>query len=285
MHPKKDKLVSFVEGTLNSNSMNEIGKHVDSCELCREFCEDYRILVDSMVKARLKNIPPNALKLADRLYNDAIRANAIELSLLSSEKADNNFLLAADNQDRPIPPVRNLATLYSEDPEIVLRVMHDSKKRKDYLQLISDDSKLVSYVMVQIPDLDKEYITNENGLVEFENDIPTDYDKLKWQIKLPNTVFDLKPLSHDPDKTEYSKEMVLETDKHDKIKVSFMGKTEGKQISLRILEIDGKIEFSNTKIVISQKETTKLCKVKSDEAVSFDIIDSDDIINIRLFYK
>jgi len=285
VHPKKDKLESFVERTLDSSSARKIKEHVDSCEFCREFCEDYRLLADSMKKARLEDIPSKALELADRLYNDAICANTIKFSLLSSDKTDIGFLLAADNQDRPIPPVRNLATLYSEDPEIVLRVMHDSKKRKDYLQLISDDSKLVSYVMVQIPDLDKEYITDENGLVEFENDIPTDYDKLKWQIKLPNTVFDLKPLSHDPDKTEYSKEMVLETDKHDKIKVSFMGKTEGKQISLRILEIDGKTEFSNTKIVISQKETTKLCEVKSDEAVSFDIVDSDDVVNIRLFYK
>lgn len=285
MHPQKDELKSFVEGTLDALSSNEVGKHIEACELCREFCEDYRLLIDSEAKARLEDVPPNALKLADRLYNDALRANAIELSVLSSEKTDPDFLLAADSQGRPISSVRNLATLYSEDPEIVLRVMHDSNKSKNYLQLISDDSKLVSYVMVQIPALEKEYITDENGHVAIENDIPADYDKLIWQIKLPNAVFDLKPLSYDPDKIEYSKEMILETDKHDKIQVSFMGKTEGKQISLRILEIDGNTKFENTKIIISQKKNSKLCEIKPNESVSFDIFDSDDVINIRLFHK
>ena len=84
MHPQKNELKSFVEGTLDVFSSNEVGKHIETCELCGEFCEDYRILVDSMAKARLEDVPPNALELADRLYNDALRANAIELSVLSS---------------------------------------------------------------------------------------------------------------------------------------------------------------------------------------------------------
>lgn len=283
MHPPKDKLKLFVERRLDISEVESIKDHLEDCEFCRQFCENYRLLLDSLNRAKNEKIPPAALELANRIFRQAMKANVIPLFPLTTAETESAVLLAADGQEKPSPTVQNLTTLYSEDPEVVLRVMRDPDRDHDYLQLISDDPDLVSCVMVQLPELGREYITDENGHAVIEGDTPENCGKLKWQIKMPDAVFDLEPLVYDPNKVEYSGETILETENRDKIQVTFEGKTEGKQITLRIIELDGKTDFGNIKVFVSQHKIGRLIKAGPNESVTFDIADPESSINIRLF--
>lgn len=287
MHPLQDKLKSIVEGTLDDLSSSEVSDHIEACELCREFCQAYRLLIDSLAEARHEDLPPSAQENADKLYLDAIKTNVIPLLTLANDEKDayDDVLLAADSQPEPVQAIKNLATLYSEDPEVVLRVMRDSNQGRDYVQLIGDESSLVSFVLVQIPELDKEYITDKSGFAALEGDSLEEYEKLKWRIKLPDAVFNLEPLLYDPDKVEYSKELILETDNHDKIKIVYEGKTEGSQITLQILAMDGETEYGNIRVVVSQQRESIMREARPNETVEFNISDSNDQINIRIFQK
>lgn len=287
MHFSRDQLKLYVEGKLNDESSKEVNKHIDICEMCREFCDYYHIFIDSLSKARKEDIPVKALKMAEKIYHDALKTNVIRLQKLTT--SDNNFdyavLLAADGEKGPIQAIENLATFYSEDPEIVLRVMRDSTRWKDYLQLISDDPKQVSYVLVQIPELGKEYITDENGRATLEGEALKDHDKLKWQVKLPDALFELEPLRYDPDRIEKTEEMILETENRDKIKVIFERRTEGKQITLNILELEGKSEFKDAKVIISHQRESKIFEARPEEPITMYLSGPEDKINIRLFHK
>jgi hypothetical protein len=161
--------------------------------------------------------------------------------------------------------------------------MRDFDRGHDYLQLISDDPALSSHIMVQIPQLQKEFITDENGRAEIDASVLDKPDQLSWQIRMPDAVFSLEPLVYDPNKTEYSKDIVLTTEKQDKIKVTFEGKTEGKQISIRILELDGRTDFGVVRVSVSQHHASLFKDVKRNESLSFDLVDATDEIKIRLF--
>ena len=283
MHPSAKELRRFIEKRLDEPSAGRVKEHLGECEFCREFCDSYQLFLDSISRASKEGLPTKALQLADRLYHDALAGKIIFLEPLLSEVSAPPLRLAADGEKEFAPHVQNLTTLCSEIPEIILRVMRDLDKGQDYLQLISDDPALSTRVMVQIPELKREFITDDNGQATLESGLPDAPEKLTWQIKMPEAVFSLQPLVYDPDKTEYAKDIILETERKDKIKVTFEGKTEGKQISICILQLDGRIDFGPVKVSVSQQNVSVLKDVKCNELLYFDLIDANDKINIRLF--
>jgi len=283
VHPSAKELRRFIENRLDEPSAGRVREHLGECEFCREFCDSYQLFLDSIGQTSKEGLPAKAFQLADRLYKDALAGKIISLEPLLSEVSAPPFRLAADGEKEFAPHVQNLTTLCSESPEIILRVMRDLDKGQDYLQLISDDPALSARVMVQIPELKREFITDDNGQATLESGLPNAPEKLTWQIKMPEAVFSLEPLVYDPDKTEYAEDIILETQRKDKIKVTFEGKTEGKQISIRILELDGRTNFGRVKVSVSQQNVSVFKDVKRNELLSFDLIDANDKINIRLF--
>ena len=282
MHPSKTELRLFVDRRLDdSGKLSEISAHLDECEFCREFCDNYRLYAGSLEEALGEETPEKFKKLANRLYRESFGSRIIYL--IPFEKTPAMFHLAADGTKETAVNVENLSTFYSEEPELVLRVMRDKNKGYDYLQLISENQEIASNVLVQIPELKKEYLTDMRGRAKLEESLLMDLSHLKWQIKIPNAIFSLKPLVYDPEAVEYEKEVILETDKDDKIKVRFEGKTEGKQISIQVLQLEGRQDFGSVRILITQKSSQQLKEIAPDKELHFDIIDPGAEINIRLF--
>jgi hypothetical protein len=109
------------------------------------------------------------------------------------------------------------------------------------------------------------------------------YSDLKWQIKLPQAVFELEPVRHDPDKVEYSRTMVLESESGDAVEVTLTGHMEGKQVALRVLQLDGKPDFGPLKAIVSQNSDTVAQDVSDAKQAVFAIKDFSKPIHIRLF--
>lgn len=283
MHLSKEKLKLLIDNRLDTTEIVEIEKHLKACEFCQEFVDNYKLLMNCLEKTANIELPQEAITLAEKLYHDAIKGKIIPLSILEPRENERSLQLAADGKQKVSPRVMNLTTLYSENPEIVLRVMHDEDKGEDYLHLISDDPSLSSNVMVQIPELDRQFITDDDGRAVIKNIELERFEHLKWQIKMPDAVFSLEPLIYDPDKTEYSKDIILTTDNNDRIKVTFEGKTEGKQIAIEILELDGSIDFGKVRVIVCHDESLSLKEAVLHKPVTFSLKDSQEKINIRLF--
>lgn len=282
MHPSKIELRLFVEGQLDdSGKKSEISTHLKKCEFCKEFCDNYVLYIKSLVEAGQVNIPEKFKSLADRLYKESFGSRIIYMT--SFKKTPTTFRLAADGTKRNNTGVENLSTFYSENPELVLRIMRDKNKGYDYIQLIGENQEITSNVLVQIPELKKEFLTDAGGRAKIEESLLMELSHLKWQIKLPDAVFSLEPLVYDPESVQYKKEVMLETEKADKIKICFEGKTEGKQISIRVLQLEGKQDFGPIKILLSQKNRQQIKETAADKDLYFEIIDPDAEINIRLF--
>ncbi|GAG32294.1 unnamed protein product, partial [marine sediment metagenome] len=243
---------------LDNEKAGVIAEHLESCQFCREYCENCRQYQQCIVDSASDKIPERAVLLADRLFAAASRGQIIHLSSLTTTHTSASVLLAADGERKPGSKIRNLATLYSETPEVVLRVMRDFDHGYDYVQLIADDPNLTSHVMVQIPRSDQEFITDADGKAVIDKDIEDGFETSNWQIKMPDAVFSLEPLTYDPDRVEYAKEMTLETNQHDRIEVRFEGKTEGKQISIRIIELQGQTDFDTVRVSVTQDNLSKM---------------------------
>jgi hypothetical protein len=93
----------------------------------------------------------------------------------------------------------------------------------------------------------------------------------------------LQPPVSDPDQTENTREMILETDRKNKIKVTFAYKPAGSQITIRVLELDGQADFGSVKVAVRHGSATAIKEVRRDEPFSFELADAQEEIFIRLF--
>jgi len=285
MHPEQKELTAYLNKEIDDQArITEIKAHVETCEFCSDFCAGYRQLTEPSVDKSDIALPERLRGLAGRLLENALANSVIDLKPLVADR-DKSFALylAADGAKSKNGAIRNLATLCSEDPEVVLRVMRDPDQGGDYLQLLAEDECLAAHVMVRLPELDREFITDAEGRAELDLTDTGDLEQLKWQIKMPDAVFELEPLKYDPDKTEYAQEVTLETDRHDLIEIRFEGKTEGKQLSIKVVELDGHADYKPTKVAVTQQDGQIIQTIAPGQSIDFGPIDSNTTINIRLY--
>jgi len=283
MHPSKDMLERFVIGLIDdTGDRADIRAHLEKCEFCREYCERYGTLLSSVDKQDRTGKTYAGLETkASELHQQALSGRIIQLNILEDGADHERLYLAADGKGEE--KIRNLATLYSENPEVVLRIMRDTIEGYDYAQVISDDPDLAANVMIRLPEMDREFIVDDAGQARIDGLEDRDLEKLKWQLKMPQAVFAVEPLEYDPDRTEQSKEFILETDKGDRLKVTIERKTEGRQVSVQVLELNGKTDFEDARVNILCKSLSQTKGSSPEQVVSFGPIDIADKIHIRVF--
>jgi len=283
MHPLKAMLRRYIDGLLDDKAeLARVEKHLEDCEFCREYCDNYRELNNALNSPA--ETSPAFDQLADRLYKSAFGSNIVELSLISSPESKPGYSLAADSEPEPKKGVYSLATLGSEDPEVVLKIMRDTERNLNYIQLLSEQPEYSSNVLIQIPEINREIFTDHNGRADLETSLPGKIEQMKWQIKLPDAGLSLSPIKYDPDKTEYEAEQILETERNDRILIRFEGKTGGKKIILTLLQLEGKKDFGPVRISVSQKDYSMIHRIDKPGAVlRFDLADPEAELFIRLF--
>jgi len=285
MHPSREELIAYLDGNLTDPARREdISRHVEVCEFCGDFCRRYGLLTEPDDLALDKSLPEKLRQLRDSIYEAALGSSVIDLKPLSADgQRPTVSYLAADGTPEKRPSVQNLATLFSEDPEVVLRVMRDSAGKSNYLQVMAEDTRLSAHVMVRLPELKREFITDASGRAEIDLAPDQAFEKLKWQIKMPEAVFSLEPLKYDPDRIEYTRETALETDRHDRIEFRLEGMTEGKRLLIKVVQLDGRTDFGPLRVTVTQGDTAHVTSVEPGETVEIGPIDPDNTIDIRLY--
>jgi len=280
MHPSKDDLRALVDGRLDKIAdIESVRKHVNSCEFCTEFCDAYRSYIQAETVSD-SEFADAAAKIVGREYTGG---NVIELSLLRKSETTGTTRMAADSE-KPRGD-RLIATFASEDPDMILRLKRSADEQSDYFQLVAADPKQVANVLIRIPELNWEIITDSMGRGTIEEPFKDDPAGLKWQIVLPNAEFDLEPVSYDPDRTEYSEKLELTTEKDDCIWVLFEGKTEGHQITLWIDRLNGKTDFTEARVVVSCGELVQQTTAMQNSAVTFELPELSEGLKVRVFEK
>jgi len=283
LHPDRDDIKGLVVGALSGEAKRQLEEHMASCEFCREFAEDYRLQIESLKQAGQQPPPTGLDKLKERLWQQTAGIKMIRLSELKPQTAPASRLAADGRASRP--RWQHLRTFYSESPEVVLRLMRDNEESRDYLQVIADDSSLYSFVAVDMPGGDVRLVTDENGCADIQPGLLDKAGDAAWQIRLPDAVFLLETLDYDPDKTESVKETILSTENDDKIRVVFEKKTEGKKISIEILQLDGRTDFDQVQVVLTADDTVNCWKATPKLGRTVTVTDKIKTINLRLFHS
>ena len=283
MHPEKRDIREYVHGGKAAVENKQLAEHLEICEFCSEYAEEIRLQAESLEAAKQEPPGTKAERLKQQIISQAFPPSQIHLQELRSEKLVANQL-AADGQEVS-PRWEHLKTLYCESPDVVLRLTRDTEMARDYLHVIADDSSLYAHVMVSVPDKDLSVITDAGGRADIETGLVERAGDAAWQIHLPDAVFSLETLDYDPDKTEYQKEAVLTTGNADRIRITFEGKTVGKQFSIEILQLDGRDDFEPVQVIMMADEVIDSWRAGPGADKKVTLKSPARTIKFRLFYS
>lgn len=283
MHPIREEFDRYLQGTLECARRQQVEKHLLDCNFCAELVKNLKLRQKFSSHSLTEDMPPNLEEVADRLFDLSLRGTLIELTLLERHSTGPSSLMAADGLSREDMGVENLATVYSENPEIVLRLMRDNKAGQCYVQVVSDDPALYENMLVELPDIGRSVITDKNGRAQIDDIDPDQISDMRWRIRLPDVVFDLESLTFDPNQTEYRKETILESKQGDRIRVSLEGMGDGKQIELEVLQLDGSAKIGRLHMVVSVDDDIQRFSLEGKKSVVIETGSLPGKIRIRLY--
>ena len=285
MHPSREKLRRLVEdnSAQRSGFLSETANHVKDCDFCREFCDDYRQYLNALAESKAKPIPDTALQLADRLFDASSPGRVFDLLPFDEVSTNEAVYLAADGTANERPTLEQIATLYCDDPDIVLNVIRDREHGADYLQVISDDPGLASGVLVQIPEKDRQFCTDGQGRASLQSGAWEECSNDSWQIKTPDAVFELASLDYDPSRVESVSSTQLTNDRGDKIDIRFEQRVEGNVVSLQVTEVGGEVEFEPLRVTVTHSDQTQILSASRAQTVEIGPVDRESAIQIRLY--
>lgn len=279
MHPLREELNRFVEGLETAHSTIA---HIRECEFCKTYCERYKLLlseIDSVGVIDREDIS----EIASSIFAGKSLPNIIYLSPFHRNTLPGQRILAADGERANEPVLQNLATWYSQEQDIVVRVMRDTERAVDYLQVIAQDESQMSHVLIESANAQLTYVTDKQGKVEFGLRQVEDLASIRWQIRLPEAVFQLDSLSYNPERVKSETDTILESPGGDKVSIKLQEKSEGKEIIVRVLALDGNAQYQHARVAITSKSGTEVKHVTPNDTLKFALVDANTEIGIRIY--
>lgn len=249
MHPSDNELIRYARAPLGQRLPTDaVAVHVVQCDGCRDelaLMEDWLASMDASATNRPTRSPFEevVLRLLQR------RPTVVHLSRFDMPHSSlHGHSLAADGTVAATAGLQHLATLYSEDPEVVLRVMHDPAGPRNILQLTADDPALTNHVYIHLNDPPLDFLTDERGIATSAGHSFDDPGSLSWRLKLPDATFMLKPL----EASVSADESTIDLPNGDRIAIAYTQDSGGISLRVRPLRIHGQESIERVRVVVCQ---------------------------------
>ena len=253
MHPADYDLIRYARSDEDQRrAMSQLAGHLASCAQCTD---ELALIEDWLASegADLVSDETSPSLAAEILYRRARSASRIiSLVPFATIPASARLALAADGQGVPSPGWQHRATLYSEHPELVLRIMSDPAAGKDLLQLTGTDPGLTRHVCIHLAEPSMDFFTDHRGIAEADAGLIAEPTALSWQIRLPDATFTLSPLNFGGSPQESLPETVLEAEGGYRVAATLVADDLGMTVRVRALAISGQRDFETVHVVVSQ---------------------------------
>lgn len=246
MHPSDHELIRYARLSPGERSaQDQVSFHLGQCAACREelaLIEDWVAAANAQGTAEHSAFEELAIRLLRKSSHIALRPLDMSIPVLSQ------YSLAADGVPAVTAGLKHRATLYSEVPEVVLRVMYDPATQRDFLQLTAEDPSLTSHVYIHLAEPPMEFLTNELGVAEMPSAALENPEALSWRLQLPDASFTLKPL----ESSSPAEETVIDLPEGNRVAIQFIQDAAGVSLRVRPLRIQGQDTIERVRVVVCQ---------------------------------
>ncbi len=189
----------------------------------------------------------------------------------------------APNAGREIPTPLNLAaqgvrkdaghdavTLASEDQQVLLRVVRDAHTKETWLYVVADDPALYENVLVRLPSMDKEFVTDPQGRVNLGVVDWPEKELLAAEVRPPKATFTMSPFRT----IETGEAVELRSTSGDRVKLALTGEGHNYRLEVNIVELSKTRKKTSLKLAVRMAGTERLVEIQpvvSDQACFGDL--------------
>lgn len=280
LHPTRDQLEKFASGTSPDAA---ISHHVEECEFCRELIESLRSRSLSNIDLESSPATPALRGQAEACFSAALRGRRIALKALAREARRTPGLLAADPPPSTQPETTAVATFFSERPEVVVRLVHDGRAGTDHVQVIADDAALFDHVLVCLPLLQREFLTDGVGKAQVDGPLQTHPEVSDWELRLPEAVLELSEFVAGQPISGGSVGTILQTERGDGIRVKIEDQSGTRVLSAELLTLDGSSKFAPARFYLTAGSTVQTEAAVPGQPARFALPEAKVPTTLRLF--
>lgn len=262
-------------------------EHVQNCAYCSMRTDRLEIFYGEFKKSSSEPVSPLEYKFIQDITRNLSSwihvACPLPFQDIHQSKDRLPAVLAAASTDvARLKPFHNLGVLTTEDGEILVRLIRTEKNSHITLHLISDHPQNYKNVLVTIPNVDKEYISDNMGKVHLGNlSLPKATDLLV-KVQTPFASFDLTPIDIWGAEEVAQTEIVLTNERNDSIKVEFIPSDLNFTLKVHLLKIPS-AENNHFRIMVTRgKQDPKMIKIKKGLAV-FQGLKKNSELSIKVF--
>jgi len=150
-------------------------------------------------------------------------------------------------------PFENLGVLVTENQEVLVRVMRNTDTKEVTLHLIAESAEKYRNVLVRIPSLEGEYISDEHGRVSLGRVMLPSRDELFVEVQTPRATFELASLEFPQDQLVAQTEVVLTNEQNDSIRVEFIPADLRYTLKVHLLTLRQKEEKSHLRVMVVRR--------------------------------
>ncbi len=263
-----------LRGKLGETPVNlKVKEHIHNCAHCSERATRLETFYGEFRKIVSKSVSLLEYKFIQDLagHFSSWRHIAYPLSFENASHSVEGIpavLEAASTDVVQFKPFQNLGVLTTRNGKILVRVIRTAKNSDITLHLISNHEQNYKNVLVEIPNVDQEFISDNRGKVHLGNlSLPATTDLLV-KIQTPFASFDLTPIDIWGTEEVAESEVVLTNESNDSIKVEFIPSGLDYALKVHLLKIASTDENNHIRIMVTRsKRDPKILQPKKGLAV------------------
>ncbi len=252
---------------------SRFGEHLQKCVYCNERAAQLKTFY-----GEFKKISSEPVSLLEYRFIQDIAENfsrwihiAYPLSFKDTSQSSEGMpvvLAAASKDEKKLTPFNNLGVLTTKDGEILIRLIKTVKNGNITLHLISDHKQNYRNVLVTIPNVNGEFVSDDNGKVHLGNLSLPETTNLLVKVQTPCASFDLTPIDIWGTEEVAQTEIVLTNERNDSIKVEFVPSDLNYALKVHLLKIPSADENNHLRIMVTRgKQNPKIVETKKGLAV------------------
>jgi len=172
-------------------------------------------------------------------------------------------------------------TLASEDQQVLLRVIRDAHTEETWLYVVADDPALYENVLVRLPSVDKEFVTDPQGRVNLSVVDWPEKELLAAEVRPPKATFTMSPFRA----VETGEAVELRSTSGDRLKMALTGEGHNYRLEVHIVELSKAHMKAPLKLAVRMAGTKRLVQIQpvvSDQAC-FGDLDAVEKLEVYLY--
>ncbi|NOZ75240.1 MAG: hypothetical protein GXO90_07655 [FCB group bacterium] len=274
----------MIESLALGNQMPETDDHLKNCSLCRNRIEIAKDFFRQMEMDLASSLSQREINLAESLESPIGKWIATPVQTMTPTLRPSVYA-AASTIDLPKREIQRVGLLATPDKEILIRVLRYTSSGQVKLFLISKHKHKTELVLIKIPAIGFEGVTDKSGEVSIGKIDPSDWEMWQIEVQTASAIYTVTAMEDSEGRIRASRDVSLIPEVMDSITIECTREVQDSTLSVHVSKLISGVEDQNPvyRILVTRGDIMLKYQTTESSDVHFPGIPCQTGLQIRVF--